>query len=220
MAALIVDDIVTALVAEADEAFAQRVTAALAEHDDLQVVATASSGRGALEQLIELMPDAALIDLRLPDVDGLDACRSVHALAPATALVVLARAQDEDRAFAALCEGAAACVAADTEPSAIGDALRGATRGECVLPGPIAARVLDGLERIAAAEPPHAALDRAPSATDTEREVLTCLARGEQPASIAETYDVTTRLVNLHTGFAVAKLQRWTETRRQVSQLA
>ena len=99
-------------------------------------------------------------------------------------------------------------------------ALRAATRGECVLPGPFAAWVLDGLERFAAAEPPHAALDRAPSATDTEREVLTCLARGEQPASIAETYDVTTRLVNLHTGFAVAKLQRWTETRRQVSQLA
>ena len=91
MAALIVDDIVTALVAEADEALAQRVTTALGEDGDLQVVATAASGRGAVEQLLELMPDVALLDLRLPDVDGLDACRTVHALAPATALVVLAR---------------------------------------------------------------------------------------------------------------------------------
>jgi DNA-binding NarL/FixJ family response regulator len=219
MAALIVDDIVTALVAEADEAFAERVTAALAESDDLQVVATATSGRGALDQLLELMPDAALIDLRLPDVDGLDACRTVHALAPATALVVLARPQDEDRAFAALCEGAAACVTAETPLHELGDALRGATRGECVLPAAIASRVLEGLDRIAAASPPHAGLDRAPSATETEREVLTCLAQGEQPDAIAGRYDVTTRLVNLHTGFAVAKLQRWTETRRQVSRL-
>jgi DNA-binding NarL/FixJ family response regulator len=219
MAALIVDDIVTALVAEADTAFAEQVTAALADHDDLQVVATATSGRGAVEQLLELMPDAALLDLRLPDVDGLEACRTVHALAPATALVVLARAQDDDRAFAALCEGASACVTAETPLDEVGDALRGATRGECVLPGPVAARVLDGLERIAAASPPHAGLDRAPSATETEREVLTCLAEGQTPSAIADAYDVTTRLVNLHTGFAVAKLQRWTETRRQVSRL-
>jgi DNA-binding NarL/FixJ family response regulator len=219
MAALTVDDIVTALVAEADEAFAQEVSNALADHDDLKVVATATSGRGAVEQLLELMPDAALLDLRLPDVDGLDACRTVHALAPATALVVLARPQDDDRAFAALCEGAAACVSIDTPLDEVGDALRGATRGECVLPGAVAARVLDGLERIASAQPPHAAVGRAPAATDTEREVLTCLADGERPARIADRYDVTTRLVNLHTGFAVAKLQRWTETRRQVSRL-
>jgi DNA-binding NarL/FixJ family response regulator len=219
MAALTVDDIVTALVAEADEAFAQRVSSALADHDDLKVVATATSGRGAVEQLLELMPDAALLDLRLPDVDGLDACRTVHALAPATALVVLARPQDDDRAFAALCEGASACVTIDTPLDEVGDALRGATRGECVLPGAVAARVLDGLERIAAAQPPHAAVGRAPAATDTEREVLACLAQGETPDRIADRYDVTTRLVNLHTGFAVAKLQRWTETRRQVSRL-
>ena len=219
MAALIVDDIVTTLVAEADEALAHQVTSALIEHGDLQVVATASTGRDALEQLLELMPDSALIDLRLPDVDGLEACRTVHALAPATALVVLARPQDDDRAFAALCEGAAACVAVDTPLDQLGDALRGATRGECVMPGAVAARVLDGLERIAAASPPHAAVGRAPAATETEREVLTLLAEGVPPITIAQRYDVTTRLVNLHTGFAVAKLQRWTETRRQVSQL-
>jgi len=219
MAALIVDEIVTALVAEADEAFAHQVASALVEHGDLHVVATATTGRAALEQLLELMPDAALVDLRLPDVDGLEACRTVHALAPATALVVLARAQDDDRAFAALCEGAAACVSVDMPLDQVGDALRGATRGECVVPAPVAGRILDGLERIAAAGPAHAAVGRPPTATDTEREVLTLLAQGHGPEQIAAMHDVTIRLVNLHTGFAVAKLQRWTETRRQLSQL-
>lgn len=219
MAALIVDDIVTALVAEPDHDLARHIASALDEQGELQVVATAASGHDAVERLLELMPDAALLDLSLPDVDGLDACRTVHALAPATALVVLSRPQDDDRAFAALCEGASACVAVDGPVELLADALRGATRGECVLPRVLAARVLDGLERIAAASPPHAAVGRAPAATDTEREVLLCLAQGLDPAEIAHRYDVTTRLVNLHTGFAVAKLQRWTETRRQLAQL-
>lgn len=219
MTALAVEDIITTVVAEPDDALASRVIDALDDQTDVQVVARTSSGQDAVAQVLELMPDSALFDLRLPDLDGVLACRTVHEMAPAAALVVVAGDQDHERAFVALCEGASACVGADAPSQLIADAVRGATRGECVLPPAVAGQVLAALEKLAASTSPHAIVGRPPTPTDTEREVLTCLAGGESPASIAERYDVTTRLVNLHTGFAVAKLQRWTERQRQLAQL-
>jgi len=219
MAALAVEETITTLVAEADDARAQRVLHALIDDGDLDVVAVAPSGEAAVAQVLELMPDSALVGLGLPDVDGLEVCKAVHHAAPATALVVLADPADQERAFVALCEGASACVHAGASEAEIAAAVRGATRGECVLPGPLAAMVLEALEAIAGSAAPHAAVGRPPAPTDTEREVLACLAQGESPQEIADRYEVTARLVNLHCGFAVAKLQRWTERRRQLVHL-
>jgi DNA-binding NarL/FixJ family response regulator len=219
MAALVVEDMITTVVAEHDDALAARVVDALEDQSDVQVVARASSGHDAVEQVLDLMPDSALFDLGLPDLDGVEACRTVHEMAPAAALVVLVGDTDHERAFVALCEGAAACVGASWAPEQIAEAVRGATRGECVLPPAVAGQVLAALDALAGSATPHAAVGRPPSPTATEREVLTCLAAGESPGSIADRFDVTTRLVNLHTGFAVSKLQRWTERKRQLAQL-
>lgn len=219
MTALALDDVITVVVAEADRSTSDAALAALGRTGEVEVVGRASAGQEAVAQVLEVMPDAALLDLDLPDVDAVGACRQLHELAPAATLVVLSRSDDHDRAFAALCEGATACVDA-ASLDRLDEVVRGATRGECVLPPPLAARVLAALEQAAAEGTPHAPTDRPPAPTATEREVLSRLAEGQRPADIAALHDVTTRLVNLHSGFAVAKLQRWAERRHHLAERA
>lgn len=192
-----------------------RVTAMLEADESLRVLeATDDAGR-ALTRVLDEPPDVLLLDAKLPDQAALGVCWAVQQQSPATAVVLMAGPEDTETVYAAITYGAAGCLQRAEVLDACVEALRGATRGEYLLPPLVATRVLHDVDAYsqAAASP----FGRQAPLTATEREVLLGLAGGETPADIAARHEVTARLVNLHTGYAVAKLQRHAEAARALA---
>jgi len=198
-------DEITVVVADGDGAKRALFSATLDDQPDLTIVGRASSGVTAVEQILDLMPDVAVCSTDLPDADGVDTCRAVIDRAPAACIVLVAGQSELRRAYEGILAGAVSCVSLESAAHDLAAATRAANRRESMLPPPIAGQILRDMEAVGGRD--AATLGR-PTLTATEREVLTRLAHGEAPREIARRYDVTPRLVNVHTGYAVAKLHR------------
>jgi DNA-binding NarL/FixJ family response regulator len=192
---------ISVLVVISDEATRARLRAELEAR--CEVVADAESFDTARARAIELVPDVVLVDDRL----GRDAlgefCFGVLVDTPATHVVALVE-NDDDVAYETLLQGAFSLVPRESEPGAVVDSVIGAARGESVLTAGSARRLLEDLQKVAAA--PGEIFARTLRLTRTEEAVLARLAQGATPAEVAELHDVTARLVNLHTGYATAKV--------------
>ena len=168
-----------------------------------EIVADVDSFEAARARAVELVPDVVLVDDRI----GRDAigefCFDVLVNTPATRVVALVE-HDDEIAYETLLQGAFSLVPSDSAPAAVVEAVRGAARGESVLTTGSAQRLLEDLQRVAttSADP----LTRTLRLTRIEEAVLARLAQGATPAEVAELHDVTARLVNLHTGYATAKV--------------
>ena len=147
-----------------------------------------------------------LLDVRIEEPDARAVTRRIREWAPATRILTMVPGDDEDT-YTVVVAGATAVVASDTAPDELARAVIGAARGESVLPPRVARRLVHDIDAWAqrSADPLHPP----PTLTATEREVLNRLADGDTPATIADDHAVTPHLVNLHTGYAVAKLQRY-----------
>jgi DNA-binding NarL/FixJ family response regulator len=157
----------------------------------------------AMRAVAEHVPDVVVLDEHDGRHATADACWHTLSHNPATRSVVLATADDE-AAYETMLNGAFAVLRADTAPNTLVDAVVGASRGESLVLAGIARLLVEDTKYVAAANrDPLAKLVRL---TSTEQEVLTRLAGGLSPAEIAALHGVTARLVNLHTGYAVAKV--------------
>lgn len=206
---------ITVVVVDPEPDRRARVAAALDAADSVRVVEATDDASRALARVVEEPPDTLLLDAKLPDQAALGVCWTVQQHSPATAVVLMAGPEDTETVYAAITYGAAGCLQRAEVLDVCVDALRGATRGEYLLPPLVATRVLHDVDAYsqAAASP----FGRQAPLTATEREVLLGLAGGETPAEIAARHEVTARLVNLHTGYAVAKLQRHAEAARAMA---
>ena len=203
---------ITAVVADGDEQRREAVAASVTAEGGVTVVGVIGDSSETVGLTLDQMPDAVVMDLKLPTAGGLAAFDAIHEIAPAVQIILLAGPEDIEQAYRAITQGAAGCLQRTEAPTLAGSAVRGATRGEYLVPPMIAARVLHDVD--AYAEAGGGPLGPSQPLTATEREVLTNLAAGQTPEDIARRYDVTARLVNLHTGYAVAKLQRHAERAR------
>ena len=197
-------------IATPDRSTQGALSAALQSATDIRMVGTAASSQAMNALVIERVPDVAVVDLRL--TDALAGCCSLVHDAPAAALIVVAPDGDPE-AFEALSYGATSCLPVEQAAGELADTVRASARGEAILPPIIAGRLLQAL----AAVPGESGLMGTQALTSTEQEVLTRLAGGDAPAIIATRYQVTARLVNLHAGYAVAKLQRHIERTKDES---
>jgi DNA-binding NarL/FixJ family response regulator len=206
------DQRITVLVAHPDEAARADLVARLDADDELVVVGMAG-GPEAVDEILELMPDIAVV---ASGYDGLDAPTVVAAChLDAPVITVVAVHAPTDDGYDALAAGATTSVPGD-HGDLVG-VVRSAWRGESHLSAAQARDMLAELDRLAAR------IDEAahpPSLTDTEREVLERLAKGEQPTDIADEYEVTDRLVNLHAGYAVGKVHWAIDAVRQIETTA
>jgi len=196
------DDTITVLVA-GDPALSDALRVPT-QHVD--VVGHVPTGHEAVACVLTEIPDVLLLDVRIQESDARAVCRRVREWAPATK-VVAATAQDDERAYTTVVAGAAGAVLLKADEATHTRTILDVARGEAVLLSRMAQRVLHDLDAWAqrAADP----LYPPPTLTATEREVLARLGEGATPASIAATHAVTTHLVNLHAGFAVAKLHHY-----------
>ncbi len=172
----------------------------------LEVLGRVHTGHELVARVLSEMPDVAIVDVRLDDVDAHAVCRRLHEWAPAVR-VVAAGPLDDERTFGAVLNGASSAVLVEEPPELVGEVAVGAARGESRILPRMAFRLLHDLDSWArrTADP----LYPPPQLTATEREVLGRLGEGTSPEDIAALHHVTAHLVNVHTGYAVAKLHRY-----------
>jgi DNA-binding NarL/FixJ family response regulator len=159
----------------------------LSRAEDVEVVGGAADGEEAIRLATECMPDVVLMDLSMPNVDGVQATRKIVAATPEAQVVVLTSVTDRERILAALDAGAVGYLLKDSEPQALVEGIRSAARGESPL-SPKAARAL----LTARAE-----RDR-PELSERERDVLRCVAEGKPNKLIARELGISEKTVKTH----------------------
>lgn len=170
------------------------------------IIGRVATGDDAVEHVVAELPDVLLLDAGIGGPEGRAVCRRVREWAPATRVLAVVD-RDDEHAYTLVVAGSSGIVSSSLELEEVAPAVVGIARGESLLSPRVARRLLHDIDAWAArsADPLHPP----PTLTATEREVLTRLGGGCTPARIAADYAVTARLVNLHTGYAVAKLQRY-----------
>jgi DNA-binding NarL/FixJ family response regulator len=132
----------TVLIAD-DHPLTRDALASLLEGNGFDVVGEAADGHAAVERARELHPDLVLLDLSMPDVDGLAALPELRTAAPRSAVVVLTASGTEDNLMAAIRAGAAGYLLKTEPPERLVEFLRGVARGEAALSGAVARRLLE-----------------------------------------------------------------------------
>jgi DNA-binding NarL/FixJ family response regulator len=133
---------VTVLIAD-DHPLTRDALASLLEGNGFDVIGEAGDGHEAIERAVRLRPDLVLLDLSMPDLDGLGALPELRAVAPDSAVVVLTASGTEDNLMAAIRAGAAGYLLKTEPPERLVEFLRGVARGEAALSGEVATRLLE-----------------------------------------------------------------------------
>jgi two-component system nitrate/nitrite response regulator NarL len=148
-----VDAPISVVVADDHPLYRAGLVEAIGEREDLELTAACSGGRGALDVIRAKAPDTALLDLRMPDVDGMAVLDELVRIRSRTRVVFLSAYDDGESVHAALEAGAAGYLTKDTDRDEICDAIANAAHGEIVVSPTLPAALFDHLRR-RAAQPP------------------------------------------------------------------
>jgi DNA-binding NarL/FixJ family response regulator len=170
----------------------------------VDVVGEAADGRDAVERVDALRPDVVLMDVRMPEVDGITATRDVVAASPDTRVVILTTFEDDEYIFGALTAGASGFLLKRTTPESLIEAIKAVAAGDSLLSPSVTRRVID---RMAALPSGEALLDRRlEELTARERDVLEQIARGLSNAEIAGALVIEESTVKTHVKRILLKL--------------
>jgi len=173
-------------------------------HDDLEVVGEAANGVEALAQTAALLPDVVVMDLLMPDLDGIAATAQLKALHPTIEVVVITSFIEEDRITAALEAGASGFLLKDAEADDLAAAIRSARAGEVYLDPAVAGIVARRMRT--GADGPVGGADAVGRLTARERDVLGGVARGLSNRAIADELGIAERTARTHVSYILAKL--------------
>jgi two-component system nitrate/nitrite response regulator NarL len=190
---------ISVLIADDHPLFREAIARVIAERDDLELVAEAVDGRAALERIRELKPDVAVIDVRMPQLDGSDVLLALREEGLRTRVVFLSAFLDSKTVYDAVAAGANAYLSKEAETAEIVTAILAAARGETIL-GP---EVQTGLaEQIRFREENESR----PRLSDREHEVLRLIAQGLSAPEIGERIHLSTATVKTHLQHLYEKL--------------
>jgi RNA polymerase sigma factor (sigma-70 family) len=197
--------VIRVLVVDDDDLMRAGLRAVLSSDDEIEVVGEVGGGRGAVAAVRERRPQVVLMDIRMPDLDGIAATREVLSASPDVKVVMLTTFEDDDYIFGALAAGASGFLLKRTRPEDLIEAIHTVAAGDALLSPSITRKVIDrATSRPQVAVANASALERL---TPREREVLELLARGLSNAEIAESLVVEESTVKTHVKRVLAKLE-------------
>jgi len=176
----------------------------LSPPDGFEVVAECANGREAVERLPALRPDVILMDVRMPDLDGITATARLRSSATGSPVLVLTTFGEDEVLWGAIEAGAAGFVLKDSSAEDLIAAVRAVAGGGAWFDPGVAPRVLERYRRVVAPATRDAA--RLELLTDREHDVLRLMARGATNAEIAASLYVAEATVKTHVGSIFAKL--------------
>jgi DNA-binding NarL/FixJ family response regulator len=190
------------LVVDDHQLFREGVRALLASLPNTVVVGEASSGSEAVERAQALHPEVVLMDVKMPDMNGIEATRRLLAAEPGVGVIVVTMFEDDETVFAAVRAGAKGYVLKGAGQDELVRAIEAVARGEALYGPKVAARIL----RFFQASRRELPLDAFPDLTDREREVLDLIADGTGNAAIARRLAIAEKTVRNHVSNIFSKL--------------
>jgi NarL family two-component system response regulator LiaR len=171
-------------------------------HDDISVVGEANDGKRAVEMVRLLQPDVVLMDLVMPQMDGITATQQIHALGLTTKVIALTSFSEDDKVFPAIQAGAASYLLKDVSPDDLVDAIRAVHHGETRLHPDIARKLMQQVSHMRTS-PQEASINEL---TTREREVIRLVALGRNNREIAQELFISEKTVKSHISNLLGKL--------------
>ena len=174
---------------------------------DIEVVGEAENGRVAVEQALATAPDLIRMDIRMPEIDGLEATRQIAGdpRTASTRVIILTTFDLDEYVFSALRVGASGFLLKDTEPEQLLDAVRVVATGEALLAPSITRRLI--AEFVRRLDSPRTDTTRLADLTEREREVLALIGRGLNNQEIADELVISPATAKTHVGRVMSKLE-------------
>jgi DNA-binding NarL/FixJ family response regulator len=195
---------VRVLIVDDDELMRAGLRGVLSNDAAIEVVGEAGDGRDAVYRARLLQPDVVLMDVRMPDLDGISATRDVLAAFPDVKVVIVTTFEEDDYIFGALSAGASGFLLKRTRPEELVAAIHTIAAGDSLLSPSVTSRVI---RRMAQHPAPDASRDaRLDELTPREREVLELMARGLSNGEIATTLVIEESTIKTHVKRILAKL--------------
>ncbi len=192
---------ITVLLVDDHDVVRQGVRTFLELQADIEVVGEAESGQMAITLVEQFAPDVVLLDLIMPEMDGVDAARKIKALSPHSKIIILTSYHQDEHIFPAIQAGALSYLLKNVKAPELVDAIRKASRGEAVLSPRVATRIIEELHG-----PHRNKLNPFTELTERELEILQLVANGMSNADIAEALTVAIKTVRSHVSNILGKL--------------
>jgi DNA-binding NarL/FixJ family response regulator len=194
-------DIVNILIVDDHTLFRTGVRKMLEAEGDMRVVGEAATGREALEQARKLMPDIILMDIRMPDLDGVKAARILHREMPHVGIIFVTMFEDDEFVFQGLEAGGRGYILKDAGPDTMLRAIRAVAHGESLLGPTIAQKVMRQFSALPGKQTPLV-----DDLTPRELEVLMLIAEGMGNKEIAKELVISEKTVKNHINNIFSKL--------------
>jgi NarL family two-component system response regulator LiaR len=192
---------ITVMIVDDHEVVRRGVRAFLDAQTELSVVGEAGSGSEAVKLVEERIPDVVLMDLIMPEMDGVEATRRIKNISPRTQIVILTSYHDDEHIFPALQAGAISYVLKDVKMDQLVDAVIRAADGEATLHPRVAARIIQELHGT-----PSEEINPFTELTNREMEVLRLIAKGMSNSEIASELVISEHTVKGHVSNILSKL--------------
>lgn len=169
---------------------------------DIEVIGEAKNGKEAVELVTELKPDVVLMDLSMPEMDGVMATKAIREMNESVKIIILTSYADQDHVIPAIRAGASGYQLKDIEPDELVETIRDVLKGESKLHPKVTSHVMTHLTLGA-----NQKTSKISDLTKREKEVLNELAKGKSNKEIASSLFITEKTVKTHVSNILAKLQ-------------
>lgn len=176
------------------------LVALLSRHPQIDIVGEAGDGQEAVDLANKLQPHVVLMDIRMPEMDGVEATRHIKATFPATEILILTTYDDDDLIYSGIEAGAKGYLLKDAPPDELISAIIQVSKGNSILPPAVAAKLVARIHQ----KPSKA--DLAESLTERETEILQLIARGTSNREIASKLYISENTVKTHISNLLQKL--------------
>jgi len=190
------------LLVDDHEVVREGLRALLARREGFEVVGQAGTVEQAIAEAARTEPDVIVMDVRLPDGSGIEACREIREVRPETKVIMLTSYADDDAVFASILAGAAGYVLKQTRGSALADAIAAVARGESLLDAAVTQKVMERV-RSASQRKPDDPLD---ALTEQEHKILSLIAEGKTNKEIAAEVYLSDKTVKNYVSNILSKL--------------